>query len=130
MWQGENISVYNTLTKKNFRKKQDNMIQALYLKLFSCLSGWRVSHGKEGDWSLGVGFSHRVPSADQRQAWDKISLVRKRGSRRQGRKTEAGRKVDPGSSRGLLGFITPSRLWSLSCLSFRRAPLKALKASV
>ena len=53
-----------------------------YLKLFPA-SGWRASHGRGGRLSLGVGCSHRVPSADQGQAWDKNHpLGRQRGSRR------------------------------------------------
>ena len=53
------------------------------------------------------------------------------------RKQETGRedrggkgKCGPRAIQRPLGLITPSRLWSLSCLPFRRALLKALKASV
>ena len=128
----EKIYLFTTRSpRKNFKKVKRSMTCFLYLKLFPA-SGWRASHGRGGRLSLGVGCSHRVPSADQGQAWDKnLPLGRKRGSRRQGRE-DRGRKgkCGPRAIQRPLGLSITSRLRSLSCLPFRRAPLKALKASV
>lgn len=102
LWQGKNISVYNTLTKKKVPKNKEKHDLLPVFEMFSCLRVDTIS--QEGrDTELGVGRSHRVPSADQGQVWDKnLTLGRKRGSRRREGKTEAGREsVDPGPSRGL-----------------------------
>ena len=89
----ERMYLFTTRTpRKNFKKVKRSMTCFLYLKLFPA-SRWRASHGRGGRLSLGVGRSHRVPSADQGQAWDKKSPF---GEEKRKQETEKGRQRQEG----------------------------------